>query len=180
MWPYSNTSQTFVFIKAPPRAATGGWAVPGHSREGQFCWSGSALGALMSPLHHLPEGACCSVLLLCHLLHLLQCCQSQLPRVSQGNHGNLGVPHSGLSTHTSTGFVPGGFGKGDGWGTKQHRGMSWHTTGMALQQLGKGGAFPQQQHNALHFHGISGGDKERFIPLPHPRMCGREPDQLIQ
>lgn len=33
-------------------------------------------------------------------------------------------------------------------------------------QLGKGGASPQHQHNALHFHGTSGGDKGHFIPLP--------------
>lgn len=63
------------------------------------------------------------------------------------------------------------------------QGMSWHTTGMAPpspgQQLGKGGAFLQHQHNALHFYGISGGDKEHFIPFPRTLMCGREPDQLI-
>lgn len=54
------------------------------------------------------------------------------------------------------------------------QGMSWHTAGMALpismalQQLGKGGAFPQHQHNALHFHGISGGRQGTFHPPSTP------------
>lgn len=79
LWHYSNTSQTFVFIKAPPQAANRAWTVPGHSREGQFCWSGAALGTQMPPLHHLPEGACCSLLLSCHLLQRQGSCPSLLP-----------------------------------------------------------------------------------------------------
>lgn len=79
LWHYSNTSQTFVFIKAPPQAANRAQTVPGHSREGQFCWSGAALGTQMPPLRHLPEGVCCSLLLFCHLLQRQGSCPSLLP-----------------------------------------------------------------------------------------------------
>lgn len=114
----------------------------------------------------------CSLLLFCHLLPREGSCPSLLliPRVSQGNRGAPGVPHSVLLTHSSRSFVCRAF-----WGRVMEgaRGsITGHVLahGMALpnagQQLGKGGAFPQHQHNALHFHGISGGDKEHFIPIP--------------
>lgn len=92
--------------------------MPGHSREGQFCWSGSALGTRMPPLHHLPAGACCSLLLFCHLLQGEASCPSMLPIpwVSQRNHGNPQVPHSELLIHTPMRFL----GKGGGCGSRQH------------------------------------------------------------
>lgn len=117
--------------------------MPGHSREGQFCWSGSALGTLIPPLHHLPGGACCSLLLFCHLLQrggsflFLDCCQSLgfLRGLWKSASATLRVAHP---------HPQGVFGEGRWMGHEAaSQGMSWHTTGMALpnggQQLGKEG-----------------------------------------
>lgn len=105
--------------------------MPGHSREGQFCWSGSALGTLIPPLHHLPGGACCSLLLFCHLLQrggsflFLDCCQSLgfLRGLWKSASATLRVAHP----HPQEVF-----GEGRWMGTRQHHRacpgtpLEWH------------------------------------------------------